>query len=696
MQQAMSSYMMLGGNEIVNGARLKAYVDNGLAPYGFDIMCSGCEGLEDILPCVDSEPPPGGYQLPELPTLEEDPTGAYQAPWYDPSVPESKNFAGLLVTSVTVSSPYSREVLNSVGNGGTLGRLKLTPRTIVVHGFLIGKTCCATQYGLEWLTSALGGAPCGSGCEGEDLTFLSCCPNIGGEDACITRVNPLTGQRETYVRPNEESEYERAEDFWRTMHDVGLVSGPEIISCRGTSCGCGCGALIEVEFTLVAANPYANSIEKPILDVRPSEIGCGADDTAVIDPFPDPCAPDGVEFLLVPDDGVCDAEGDVEWHPVADGESCGESSDSCFTWIPVADDEKCPITEECADPPGCLDDPYCPTPPAPPLPVIPPAEDCGCIPIQSTRVCSTAVPGRVWGSSTLNFDVYAGEKDLRNVAIRVWQNPLGKDCCTSGCEDAPKQPVEHTLACGSFRDGSGTTSAVGPWCDGDDATLSALVEDQWAGYVLGPLDSSAADILGVRVVAHISTLPDPDAPDAPESVQVRVGVGPNNGTAEPSAGFSHDLTVPNDGLVRQYTFVLPLASSDEAAIRAGGLRTKVYVPIQEFGNATKVQVHELRVIVRAMPEHCVPEFPDCAACATLVVSYVPARGTLHFSGESRTVTVTCGTQTVNALRSISSAGNGPFSWPDLECVPVCVAVDLDCATVSEDASIVISQVYRDL
>lgn len=699
-QQAMASYLSLGGNEIVNAARLKAYVDAGLAPSGFNILCSGCEGLEDILQCINEDAPPGGYQLPELPALPADPEGHWRAPWYDPNVPESKNFAGLLVTSVTVSSPYSREVTNGIGNGGTLGRLRINPRTIVVHGFLIGKTCCATQYGLQWLTSVLTGSGC-ENCGGDDLDFLTCCPSINGEDACITVTDPETGRGTIYVRPNEESEYERADDFWRTMHNVGLVSGPDVISCKGNSCGCGCGALIEVEFTLAAASPYMNSLEKEILHVVPTLVGCkdNPDDEETVtidptDPATEDCADDHITIVETVENEVCPDDGDtleVEWL------ECPESNDLCnITWIPVGDGELCASASDCPPLPSCIEDPFCPAPPVPPVPSMIVAPDCACIPLRSTRVFATVTPTRVWGSSTINFEVYAGDKDMRNLAIRIWQNPLGKDCSVTGCEGEPTQPTEHQIGCGAFRGSYGVIPAPGSWCDGNDDISTSLTPGEWAGYKLDPF-SPAGTPIGARVLAHLSTIPDPRFPGQPESMSVEVGVADDFGTFIPD--LTEVLVVPNDGLVREFTALLPFSDEDWAALRDGGRRLVARVlPNDDTDSDAYVtaEVHELTLTVRAMPKHCIPEFPDCAACATLIVSYIPANGVLRFSGEERTVTITCGPDTVNALRSIASTGNGPFDWPDLECSPVCVAVDFDCASTAENASVTISQVYRDL
>lgn len=460
-QQAMASYMNLCGNEIVNAARLKAYVANGITRHNW--LVKGCEGLEEILPCLDSAPPnpASGYTLPELD----------DAPWYDKNVPESKNFAGLLVTDVKLSTVMTRGVTDNIGNGATLGRLRHGSRTITVTGWLVGKTCCAVAYGQSWLTSALADPPCTDGDCG--LDFLSCRPAMSGEDACIYTVDD-NGDQQIYVREDEGSEYQRAEDFFRRINEVGLLSEPTVLECRGTACGCGaCGTTVKVEFTLVAASAYINSME-----------------TLVLPPSLRPNCPTEAGLL------------------------CG------ITWVPEATCDD-PI-DLCYHPQDTLEDPLCALPTLPPSPVTK-SGGCGCLPLDGgVRVVSSLMPYRKWGSSTLNFEVVAGAKALRNLAIRVWQNPMELDC-------------------------------------------------------------------------------------------------------------SDSLT-----------------------------------------------------------------FPDCDACVTMLVSYVPAGATLRFSGERRKVTITDGDQTINASRSVTTVDGQPFSWPDIACVPVCAAVDFDCINAAPDSKVTIWRVERDL
>lgn len=358
MTNAMSSFMSLCGNEIVNAARLKAYTDHGIRPSGFDIMVPGCDGLDAIIYPLGDAPPLGGYSLPEL-----DP-----APWYDSDVPESQNFAGLLVTEVTVSAPYSRNLTENVGSGQTLGRLKIQGRSIVVHGWLVGKTCCAAGYGMKWLTSALAGARCSNGkCDGCSLEFLDCCPVIGEGEG-----DYLNNDGTIYVRPDPDSEYARAEDFFRRLNGVGITEGPNTISQKGASCGCGGSPLIEVEFTLGSSSPYFNSFGTAVLI-----------DTPIVD---------------IAD---CDA-------PVCN-----------FTWLKIAEGDPVPIDPDCPTAPDCLEDPLFPMPTLPPQFKIPRSKNA-CTPMYSTRMTVESDPGTKWGSSTLNIDIFSGSERLRQLAIRLW------------------------------------------------------------------------------------------------------------------------------------------------------------------------------------------------------------------------------------------------------------------------------------
>ncbi len=376
-------YFSLCGVELWNQARLKAYMDHGVTPAGARLRVDGCEALPDVIPCEEHRPPtPAGYELPEID----------DAPWYDPTVPESRNFAGLLVTDMSISSPVNRRLVQNVGHGAVLGRMRHPGRTIDVEGWLVGKTCCAANYGLKWLTQALLGDLCD--CDGCDAHFLSCCPEVSGEDACLV----LDGV--TYVRPASTPEYQRASDFVRNMYRVGLLDGPEVVQCRGIGCGCGCATLTKVEFTLGVGTPW--QYLEPTVVAENLVLGS--------------CDPD-----------VCTVE-----------------------WV------KDPSCADRCEPADCTADPLAPSTPAPPRARTPLAAGV-CIPLSQQRTCIevNATNEREWFESTLNIEVSAGSEPLRNLMVRLFENPAGLTCCDGSafgdCLPCSSLYVRYVPAGGTIR-----------------------------------------------------------------------------------------------------------------------------------------------------------------------------------------------------------------------------------------------------
>lgn len=224
------SYASLAGIEIVNDARTIAYLQRGLAPGNITVTgdCS-CPNLRQLIGCDDN-----AYRNPE----------ADEAPWFTASIPESADFAGFIMTEFTgMDSPFTRSVKEGVGNGGTLTRSRLKTRSMTWKGFLFGATCCATLYGYRWLTRTLSrfDSSCRD-CAGDDLEILICCPDEG-----------------------------ETRSPFRTLKGVALLDGPHIVSERktcqsGCNIGCGGSCILEIEFTLVAEQPYFYSPEIPVYD----------------------------------------------------------------------------------------------------------------------------------------------------------------------------------------------------------------------------------------------------------------------------------------------------------------------------------------------------------------------------------------------------------------------------------------------
>jgi hypothetical protein len=95
-------------------------------------------------------------------------------------------------------SVVGRDFSDGAISGGSLGPLRLKGRCLTVTGWIRGKTCCATEYGLQWLTEALVQSGGCDNCAYGDLFMLKCCPpddetcHLGDERNYNTR--PVSSQ----------------------------------------------------------------------------------------------------------------------------------------------------------------------------------------------------------------------------------------------------------------------------------------------------------------------------------------------------------------------------------------------------------------------------------------------------------------------------------------------------------------------
>ncbi|WP_406321875.1 hypothetical protein [Streptomyces sp. NBC_00519] len=226
-------YMAYGGVEIVNHTRLDTY----LQTVGSPLDSIGACGCPTFTPEMVGDL---GYSTPE-----ED-----EAPWYDSDVPESAEFAGLMVLTVEGLDDYPvrRTVTGGVAGGGAIGPARALPRTITVTALVLGSTCCGVDYGLHWMTEALQGCT-GGECDGDCLTVYNCCP---GEDMTAEEFNAK---------------------HRRMLRRVALVEGPTVVSRAGTGCvngACQSGAdILTVEFVLTAATPWLWTDPTAVLAVAP-------------------------------------------------------------------------------------------------------------------------------------------------------------------------------------------------------------------------------------------------------------------------------------------------------------------------------------------------------------------------------------------------------------------------------------------
>lgn len=153
--------------EVGNGARVLAYVRNGLANQARLSAAEGClcGVLERELGFVPTSP------------------AADPAPWYDPRRPESAEFLGFYPYRIEGlrSSSETRTVYDRTTGlgGGTLGPAKTRARTFTVKGRLVANSSAAMEYGRQWLKGVLqqgGCAPCAT----KIARLRTACPSEDG------------------------------------------------------------------------------------------------------------------------------------------------------------------------------------------------------------------------------------------------------------------------------------------------------------------------------------------------------------------------------------------------------------------------------------------------------------------------------------------------------------------------------------
>lgn len=121
--------------------------------------------------------------------------------WYDPLIPESEDFLGVIVTDVKGlrASTYSRETADQVTGGTILGKPIRKGKNLVFTALVLATSAGGFDYGLEWMRRQFegdnrcpkDGASCSS-CHGQVLTLRVHCPNDTDRDRGL-RMFPTAG-----------------------------------------------------------------------------------------------------------------------------------------------------------------------------------------------------------------------------------------------------------------------------------------------------------------------------------------------------------------------------------------------------------------------------------------------------------------------------------------------------------------------
>lgn len=438
---AAGTVAFLNGGEIVNDARTIVYLENGFGPGSVKIDggCV-CPNIRELIDC-GSDP----YRSPTL-----DP-----APWFNASIPESADFAGFLTHEFTgLGSTYTRQKTDKISGGSVLGRLRPQARTLVWKGYLFGKSECAVQYGLQWLTANLVGTGCD--CGGEDLDLLVCCPDL-------ISAPPVSGCDHNLIhRPLNCPPFDQPDAF-RTIKNVGLIDGPKILSQRKVGCcssaGCtSCGEaslIIEVEFSLLCGNPYLYGCEVclgadqtfPITDdtncqwvkvtdaVQPITAMTHVSTTVTATIADTSVLVVGQSITVAGATGLTNVNGSWFVHSVLSGTTftfiveltpAGAYTPSSAT---MATNPGFCGRGTCVPEPDCTFDPFCNTASLPPAPTF--TDSCFCDPIVPTEICF-AIPGDTvaFFDSVPVIEIFSGDTPMRSTTIRFYQNTMDEPCCT--------------------------------------------------------------------------------------------------------------------------------------------------------------------------------------------------------------------------------------------------------------------------
>lgn len=210
---AWNGYYEFGGTEIINVQRTEAYAAT----------------LPGFIPVYNNTQ----LQNPDYENPEDD-----DAPWFDEVRPESGQFFGAYPLNITgiEDSTGIASVVESTIDGGVVGTLRRTSRTVVVNVVLLAASEAGASYGLAWLRTALVGGAC----------FGRSDSQCGGNDLCYFDSEPLADSDLDYLH--------------RSLREVSVTNGPNVIAKYALSCG---GYAWNVQFTLIAGDPaeYGKAVE---------------------------------------------------------------------------------------------------------------------------------------------------------------------------------------------------------------------------------------------------------------------------------------------------------------------------------------------------------------------------------------------------------------------------------------------------
>lgn len=226
---AFEGWLTFGGVELINNLRAGAYAAGSgirVANHWPDLPAS----LSDA-PYLD-------------PVTDE-------APWYDPSRPESKGFYGLVGLELIGASTgrVTRSWTELIGDGGVPGASRRASAEIEVRAVALAADRAALSYGLAWLASALRGQVCADSCAGDEVCVYAACParpSLRAEGCDLGSPDP------TWDPVHGGPEAPGGDQLLRRLYTAALTEGPQVTS---TSILSG-GVAAQLRFVLRAGTPF--------------------------------------------------------------------------------------------------------------------------------------------------------------------------------------------------------------------------------------------------------------------------------------------------------------------------------------------------------------------------------------------------------------------------------------------------------
>lgn len=130
------------------------------------------------------------------------------APWYDPTIPASAEFAGIVPLSITGLDDSTRESSTNeyVTDGGRSGRARNRTLVMVASVAIVASTERGADFGKRWMDRVLSGNTSNSFCAGATLRYFRFRPEAGQpappvvhrNDVAVTRGSSVTRKRHTH------------------------------------------------------------------------------------------------------------------------------------------------------------------------------------------------------------------------------------------------------------------------------------------------------------------------------------------------------------------------------------------------------------------------------------------------------------------------------------------------------------------